>query len=86
MLIQLFLHDDYEVTSPELDCLVEEAWKINSVIGSRMVGGNFGVCTVSLIKTKQVIHLSRKLVQLTLLKSISDLSFILSQLATEPEN
>ena len=32
------LRDDYEVTGAELDTLVEEAWKIDGVVGSRMTG------------------------------------------------
>ena len=36
------LRDDYEVTGIELDTLVEEAWKIDGVIGSRMTGAGFG--------------------------------------------
>lgn len=48
------LRDDYEVTGPELDCMAEEAWKINGVIGSRMTGGGFGGCTVSLVKEEAI--------------------------------
>ena len=44
------LRDDYEVTGIELDTLVEEAWKIDGVIGSRMTGAGFGGCTVSIDK------------------------------------
>ncbi|MBQ6888237.1 MAG: galactokinase [Lachnospiraceae bacterium] len=44
------LRDDYEVTGEELDTLVEEAWKIEGVIGSRMTGAGFGGCTVSIVK------------------------------------
>ncbi len=44
------LRDDYEVTGFELDTMVEEAHKIDGVIGSRMTGGGFGGCTVSLVK------------------------------------
>ncbi|MDE7008638.1 MAG: galactokinase, partial [Lachnospiraceae bacterium] len=44
------LRDDYEVTGIELDTLVEEAWKVEGVIGSRMTGAGFGGCTVSLVK------------------------------------
>ena len=44
------LRDDYEVTGLELDTMAEEAWKIDGVIGSRMTGGGFGGCTVSLVK------------------------------------
>lgn len=45
------LQYDYEVTGTELDTLVEEAWKIDGVIGSRMTGAGFGGCTVSIVKT-----------------------------------
>ena len=48
------LQDDYEVTGEELDTLVEEAWKIDGVIGSRMTGAGFGGCTVSLVKDEAV--------------------------------
>ena len=44
------LRDDYEVTGIELDTLVEEAWKVDGVIGSRMTGAGFGGCTVSIVK------------------------------------
>jgi galactokinase len=48
------LRDDYEVTGPELDCMAEEAWKVEGVIGSRMTGGGFGGCTVSLVKDEAI--------------------------------
>ena len=48
------LKDDYEVTGIELDPLVEEAWKIEGVIGSRMTGAGFGGCTVSLVKDEAI--------------------------------
>ncbi len=48
------LRDDYEVTGIELDTLVEEAWKIPGVIGSRMTGAGFGGCTVSLVKDEAI--------------------------------
>ncbi len=48
------LRDDYEVTGPELDAMAEAAWKINGVIGSRMTGGGFGGCTVSLVKDEAI--------------------------------
>lgn len=44
------LRDDYEVTGLHLDTLAEEAWKIKGVLGSRMTGGGFGGCTVSLVR------------------------------------
>ena len=48
------LRDDYEVTGTELDTLVEEAWKVDGVIGSRMTGAGFGGCTVSIVKDEAI--------------------------------
>ena len=48
------LRDDYEVTGVELDTLVEEAWKVPGVIGSRMTGAGFGGCTVSIVKEEAI--------------------------------
>jgi len=48
------LRDDYEVTGFELDTMVEEGRKIEGVIGTRMTGGGFGGCTVSLVKDASV--------------------------------
>ncbi len=48
------LRDDYEVTGVELDTLVEEAWKVKGVVGSRMTGAGFGGCTVSIVKEEAI--------------------------------
>lgn len=48
------LRDLYEVTGVELDTLVEEALKIEGVLGSRMTGAGFGGCTVSIIKEESI--------------------------------
>ena len=48
------LRDDYEVSCPELDILAAEAWKLPYVVGSRMTGGGFGGCTVSIVKADKV--------------------------------
>ena len=48
------LRDDYEVSCDEIDVLVEEAWKVDGVIGSRITGGGFGGCTVSIVKDEAV--------------------------------
>ena len=54
------LRDDYEVTGIELDTLVEEAWKIEGVIGSRMTGAGFGGCTVSIVKDEAIPEFMEK--------------------------
>lgn len=50
----LSLKEDYEVSCPELDILVEEAWNIEGVLGSRMMGAGFGGCTISIVENASV--------------------------------
>lgn len=47
------LRDDYEVSSEELDLMVELAQKVEGVYGARMTGGGFGGCTVNLVRTEK---------------------------------
>ena len=55
------LRDDYAVSCDEIDVLVEEAWKIPGVVGSRITGGGFGGCTVSIVKNDAVEEFKEKL-------------------------
>ena len=48
------LKEDYEVTGMELDTLVESAWQVPGVLGSRMTGAGFGGCTVSLVQEEAI--------------------------------
>lgn len=48
------LRDDYEVSCEEIDILVDLAWEMDGVIGSRITGGGFGGCTVSIVKNDAV--------------------------------
>lgn len=52
-----FLRDDYEVSCEELDLLVKLAMEVDGVYGSRMTGGGFGGCTVTLVKRSSVENL-----------------------------
>ncbi len=61
------LREDYEVSCPELDSVVEIARGIGragGVIGCRMTGGGFGGCAVSVVKTNAVQPITRKLDEL----------------------
>ena len=51
------LRDNFEVSTPELDILVEIASSCEDVYGSRMTGGGFGGCIVCLVKTAGANHL-----------------------------
>ena len=61
------LREDYEVSCPELDAVVEIAQSIGEkegVIGCRMTGAGFGGCAVSLVKTEAVPSITRKISEL----------------------
>ena len=53
------LRDDYEVSCPELDALVEIARPLPGVIGARMMGGGFGGCTINLVRGDAVERFAR---------------------------
>lgn len=48
------IRDDYEATGKELDTVFDIAMQINGVIGSRMTGGGFGGCNISIVKEDNV--------------------------------
>jgi galactokinase len=48
------LRDLFEVSSPELDTLVEAASGIDGVVGARLTGAGFGGCTVNLVESDSV--------------------------------
>ena len=54
------LRDDYETSCEECDILAETAWEVPGVIGSRITGGGFGGCTVSLVKDEAVENFKEK--------------------------
>ncbi len=48
------LRDDYEVSCPEVDLLVEVARAVPGTLGARITGGGFGGCTVNLVHRSAV--------------------------------
>lgn len=57
------LRDDYEVSSPELDLMVELANKIKGTLGSRMTGAGFGGCTVNLVKENALDSFKKEVIE-----------------------
>lgn len=48
------LRDDYAVSCPELDLLVDAARPLPGVYGARMMGGGFGGCTINLVAVNEI--------------------------------
>ncbi|MBE0651655.1 MAG: galactokinase [Bacteroidales bacterium] len=53
------LKNDYEVSCPELDQLVDLAKRVDGVLGARMMGGGFGGCTINLVKKSAVAQFEK---------------------------
>jgi galactokinase len=56
------LRDDYEVSCPELDLMVELALQQEGVHGARMTGAGFGGCTVNLMARTQAERFESELI------------------------
>ena len=48
------LRDEYQVSSPDLDFLVDAASTVPGVLGARMMGAGFGGCTINLVEQQSV--------------------------------
>lgn len=48
------LRNAYQVSCDEIDFLVEEASKVPAIVGSRMMGGGFGGCTINVIRNDAI--------------------------------
>jgi galactokinase len=57
----LSLRNDFEVSHPALDRLVEEAHRVDGVLGSRLTGAGFGGCTVNLVAETSLSDFERQL-------------------------
>jgi galactokinase len=47
------MRDDFEISTPEVDVMVDSAMQVEGTIGARMTGGGFGGCTVNLVHAAQ---------------------------------
>jgi galactokinase len=56
------LRDDYEVSCPELDALVEMALATDGVHGARLTGGGFGGCAIALVDVEHARAAARQIV------------------------
>jgi len=59
---QASMRDDFEITCPEIDFLATLAQGLEGVYGSRMTGGGFGGCTVSLVEASAVERVTQALI------------------------
>jgi len=57
------LRDDFEVSSNELNIMVEEAQKIDGCYGARMTGAGFGGCAVAIVNGQQVDDFTQAIIQ-----------------------
>ena len=57
------MRDDFEITCPEVDFLADLAQSTEGVYGSRMTGGGFGGCTVSLVEATAVDRVTKILIE-----------------------
>lgn len=55
----LGLSTQYNVSCPELDFLAEQAYTFEGVVGTRMMGGGFGGCTINLVEEHAIDNFSR---------------------------
>ncbi|MEQ1353014.1 MAG: galactokinase [Candidatus Acidiferrum sp.] len=54
------LRDDFEVSCPELDAMVEVSTRQRGVFGARMTGGGFGGCTINLVEAVHAQEFQKK--------------------------
>ena len=74
------LRDDYQVSCAEIDILVDLAWHQPGVLGSRITGGGFGGCTVSLVKKIAVDAFIEKLGRAYLTKVGHEAEFYMAEI------
>ncbi|MCL5035799.1 MAG: galactokinase [Chloroflexi bacterium] len=81
-LSHISLRDDFEVSCPELDCLVRAAWGVEECCGSRLTGAGFGGCTVSIVKNEGIEKFKKRLTENYVKEFSIEPNFIVSQAAS----
>ena len=57
------MRDDFQITVPQVDLLVELAWQLPGVVGARMTGGGFGGCTVNVVEESALATFETQVVE-----------------------
>jgi len=78
------LRDDYATSCHECDILAETAWEIPGVIGSRITGGGFGGCTVSLVSNDAIENFKETLYKVYLEKTGIEAEFYVVSVGDGP--
>jgi len=79
------LRDDYEVSCPELNIIVEEALKAEGVLGCRMTGGGFGGCCVGIVAKDKVDAFVEQVGEAYLEKVGYEASFYVIEIGNGPQ-
>ena len=79
------LKNDYEVSCLELDVMVEEARKIEGLVGARMTGAGFGGCTINLVHKEKLDGFTSQLGSSYQKRTGRKASFYMAEAGGEPE-
>ena len=79
------LKNDYEVSCFELDVMVEEAQKIEGLVGARMTGAGFGGCTINLVRKDKLDGFTSQLGSSYHKRTGRVAAFYLAEAGGEPE-
>ena len=70
------LRDDFEVSTPHIDALVEKAWAVRGCFGARIMGAGFGGSILALIERGSDAALAAAVARPVILCSTADGAFV----------
>ena len=70
------LRDDFEVSTPTVDALVEKAWSIDACFGARIMGAGFGGSVLALVDRAQIKTFATLIGKPTLICATADGAFV----------